>query len=278
MIILLFILTFGPSLIWLYWLWSSDKFQREPIGLIARLAAVGGSVAVAATLLAVPLYERYVPAAQQAVLPHMLLTAALPEELFKLLPVLLLAWRSKEWREPFDGIVYAGAVALGFHLIETGIYMFGAYDSGISNSIYQGLVRGAKPGHMLYGVAMGYFLSRAKFATGWWKRLRSFGMALLVPVGLHTAWNTSSFLGGNFVGGATLQDLMFSMIAWGLSVALWVTAYQYIKENEDASPYNPEASVPMASTGCPQCGARYPRTALYCQNCGSEVDLPAAQG
>lgn len=273
MIAILLLLTFGPSFIWLYWLWSSDKFQREPIGLIAKLVALGGPISVGLTLLAVPLYEGRLPAAGESVLVHMLLTAALPEELFKLLPVLLIAWRSREWREPFDGIVYAGAVALGFHVIETGLYMYNAYESGVSNSLYQGLIRGAKPGHMLYGVAMGYFLSRAKFAAGRWRRAESFALALLVPVALHTAWNASSYFGGNFVGGATLQDLIFSIIAWGLSVALWVTAYQYMKENQAASPYNPEASVPMAPTGCPSCGARYPRTAVYCQACGGPVDL-----
>lgn len=271
MLFILLVLTFGPSLIWLYWLWRSDKFQREPVGLILRLMAVGGPIAVGLTLLVVPWFQRRVPGVEESVLLNMLLTAALPEELFKLLPVVAIAWRSREWREPFDGIVYAGAVALGFHLIETGVYMYNAAQIGISGSLYQGLIRGAKPGHMLYGVAMGYYLSRAKFSLRWWQQLRYWVQALVVPVALHAAWNVSSSYGGNFVGGSTLQDLVFSIAAWGLSVALWVTAYQYIKQNEADSPYNPAATVPMALRGCSACGARYPRAAAFCQNCGAQV-------
>ncbi|HLN60261.1 MAG TPA: PrsW family glutamic-type intramembrane protease [Symbiobacteriaceae bacterium] len=102
-------LALGPSMIWMYWIWRRDKYQREPLGLVALLFFVGGLIAVVGTLSAVGLYEGYVPSEAASPIVNMLLTAALPEEFFKLLPVLLFAWRSRHWDEPFDGIVYAGA-------------------------------------------------------------------------------------------------------------------------------------------------------------------------
>lgn len=268
----LFLLGFGPSLVWLYWLWSRDQLQREPWGLVFRVMAGGGLLSVALTLLTVPLYERRIPALEESVLVHNLLTAALPEEIFKLLPVLLFAWRSPHWNEYFDGIVYAGASALGFHLTETLLYMFGSLDAGVGEALYQALVRGAKPGHMLYGVAMGYYLSHAKFDRTPGARLRAAALALLVPVALHTAWNASVSAGGNFVGGETVGQLVTSLIAWGLSVGLWVAAFGYVRQNRAVSPWNPAGRrVPAGGLPCGACGSPYPAKASFCPGCGSPL-------
>lgn len=272
--LILLVLGFGPSLVWLYWLWSRDKFQREPLGLIAGLMLSGSLISVSLTLLTVPLYAGSIPSAQDSVIVNMLLTAALPEETFKMLPVLLIAWRSPQWNEPFDGIVYAGASALGFHLSETLLYMVRALDENLGSSLYQALIRGAKPGHMLYGVAMGYFLSRARFAPRALQRWRYLALSLLVPVGLHTAWNASAAYGGNVVGGESFEELLLSLIAWGLSVALWVTAFEYMRRDQAASPWNPEArSVAAAPVPCPACSGSYPAGAAYCPSCGAAVQV-----
>jgi RsiW-degrading membrane proteinase PrsW (M82 family) len=106
------LLGLGPSIVWMYWIWRKDKFQREPMGLVLLLFIVGGILSVVTTLVVVGLYENLVPSEEASPIWNMLFTAALPEEFFKFLPVMLFAWRSKHWDEPFDGIVYAGATAL----------------------------------------------------------------------------------------------------------------------------------------------------------------------
>lgn len=278
MTFLLFVLAFGPSLIWAYWLWSRDKFQREPLGLMARLIIGGGIISVTLTFLTVPLYHDRIPTLEESVMVNMFLTAALPEELFKMLPVLLFAWRSRHWTEPFDGIIYAGATALGFHLIETSLYMYSNLESGLADSLYQGMIRGAKPGHMLYGVAMGYFLSRARFSHGL-QRVEHFFLSLAVPVLLHTAWNTGNAWGGSFVGAQSVSDLIVSLVAWGLSVALWVTAYQYMRVNQANSPWHPKDwTLPLASTCCPVCGGHYPEASAYCHTCGNDLRTSLSEG
>lgn len=269
MTLALLILTFGPSLIWLYWLWSRDKFRREPISLVALLMLAGGVISVGTVLVAVPLYLPHLPA--WAALPGLreFFEAGLPEEIAKLLPVMLFAWRRKVWDEPFDGIVYAGATALGFHLVETAEYMLASQDAW--GSVYQGLVRGSKPGHMLYGIAMGYFLSKARFAP-LRQKPKYFALAVLVPVLLHTAWDTFASFGGSFVGGQRPLDLIYALVAWGLSVGLWVTAFNLMQQDEEISPFNPEGPVlPMAEAPCGQCGSGYPEGAAYCHVCGTPV-------
>lgn len=269
MILVYLLLAFGPSLVWAYWLWSRDKFHREPMKLTATLLVVGGIMSVAFTLLFVWTFNDTIASAKPK-LWQTFLAAPFPEEVGKMLPVLLFAWKSPHWDEPFDGIVYAGASALGFHLIETAKYMFEAPNA--DGTMFQALIRGAKPGHMLYGIAMGYFLSKAKFGAPK-DRWKNFVLALAVPMALHTAWNASAGAGGAFVyyqGGN--QQLFFSLIAWGLSVALWMTAYRYMRESQAASPWNPEAyKLQMAPTGCPTCGGGYPQTAVFCQSCGNRV-------
>lgn len=263
-------LAFGPSLVWLYWLWSRDGFRREPLGLLLRLFLGGGLLSVVLTLVVVlSLGElALIPSEENAPFLSMLLGAALPEELFKMLPVFLFAWRAKSWNEPFDGIVYAGAVALGFQMIETFLYMSDAAEWG--GALFQGLVRGATSGHMIYGIVMGYYLSRMKFATSAAARWQNFAMALALPVALHLSWNVAIVRGGSFIDG----NIIVALFAWALSVSLWLAAFRYKRQAREASPHHPSAgTVRMAAVGCTSCGGGYPEAALYCQGCGRLVEV-----
>lgn len=258
MTLFLILLALAPSMIWMYWIWRKDRFQREPLRLTAGLFFGGGLLSVILTLLAVSLYEGYVPAEETAPITNMLLTAALPEEVAKMLPVLLFAWRSRHWDEPFDGIVYAGATALGFNLIETAGYML--EEEMLAGSIFQGLVRGTLGGHMVYGIIMGFYLSRAKFSRGV-ARLGNLVLALAVPVILHTTWNAALTYGGDVIEGNELPGLF----AWGLSTLLWLTAFELIRRNRDGN------RVQVAAVRCGNCGGAYPAQARFCQTCGAPV-------
>lgn len=264
-------LALGPSLAWMYWIWRRDKYQREPKGLVLLLVFVGGLISVIGTLVAVGLYEQYIPSEEASPVINMLFTAALPEEFFKMLPVLLFAWRSIHWDEPFDGIVYAGATALGFNLIETAGYML--EEGSVAGAFYQGIVRGTLGGHMVYGIIMGFFLSRARFSAHG-ARLGNLALALLVPTSLHTAWNASLTYGGEITSGNDLAG----MLAWGISTTLWLLSFAYMRQNRDGSFWNPLArTVQMAPTLCWHCHGAYPLGAAFCQTCGAQVG-PVAQG
>ncbi len=259
------LLALGPSLLWLYWIWRRDKYQREPRGVVLLLLLVGGLISVIGTLIVVGIYEPLVPSEEASPILNQLLTAALPEEFFKMLPVLLFAWRSRYWDEPFDGIVYAGATALGFNLIETAGYMLEEGD--FFGSLFQGLVRGTLGGHMVYGIIMGFFLSRARFSAGT-ARLQNLLLAVLVPATLHTAWNAALTYGGDILEGNALAG----MLSWGLATSLWLLAFSYMRLSRDASHWNPiHRTLQVAPTLCWHCHSPYPTSATYCQRCGAQV-------
>jgi protease PrsW len=104
--------------------------------------------------------------------------AAIPEELCKLVALLIYAYRHMEFDEPMDGIVYGVAASLGFATLENVLYVTGG---GAGVAVMRALT--AVPGHACTGAVMGYFVGQAKFAK------QGRGMLLLgglfFPVLLH---------------------------------------------------------------------------------------------
>jgi RsiW-degrading membrane proteinase PrsW (M82 family) len=70
-------------------------------------------------------------------------------------------YNNKNFNEPFDGIVYAVIVSMGFATIENIIYVF---QYGFATGILRLFT--AVPAHAAFGILMGYFLGKAKFTHG----------------------------------------------------------------------------------------------------------------
>lgn len=85
----------------------------------------------------------------------------LGEELFKFLALILVAFRMKNFSEPFDGIVYSVMIGLGFASLENIIYVF---DGGIGVAFFRTLT--AVPMHAAFAIIMGYYVGKAKFLKG----------------------------------------------------------------------------------------------------------------
>ncbi len=83
---------------------------------------------------------------------------AIGEEFFKTLPLLLFAFPKKYFDEPFDGIVFAVMIAMGFATIEN---IFYAYRFGMSTTLVRAFT--AVPAHGALAVVMGYYAGLAKF-------------------------------------------------------------------------------------------------------------------
>jgi len=90
-----------------------------------------------------------------------------------------------EFDEPYDGIVYATAISLGFATLENVLYAF--LEPSTFGTL---LVRALLPvsGHALFGVFMGYSLGRAKFSTGKQKKYHLW-MAILLPLVWHGVYD-----------------------------------------------------------------------------------------
>ncbi len=186
-------LAIAPVLIITIYIYVRDKFNREPFWLLT-LSLIGGMFSVIPVLITGALTDLMIPYLQgiQRPIYEAFIQAGFVEELFKLLVVLLLVWRSRHFDERFDGIVYAVFVSMGFALVENILYVF---DGGIGT----GLVRivTAVPAHAIFGISMGYYLGMAKFNP--WRRSSYIALALIVPWLLHGFYDVVIMIGNDWL-------------------------------------------------------------------------------
>jgi RsiW-degrading membrane proteinase PrsW (M82 family) len=148
--------------------------------LLLGAYATGIAATGAAMLLAQPLVistkQLFVhPGAQN--LFHSFITAATIEEGVKFLAFLVVIYRSPQFDEIFDGILYAVMISLGFATFENVLYLMNSYSTGGALLMFQtGALRALLtiPVHAFCGVFMGYYFGRAKFALAEKSRGRLF--------------------------------------------------------------------------------------------------------
>lgn len=175
------------------YVWWKDKYRREPFKQIARGFIYGIVAACFASVIEMLLVVFcWVPTNPtnffQAVWQGFV-GAALPEELIKLLMLRMLLRRNDNYDERFDGIVYAVCIGMGFAAYENIGYLFNNLDNW--QSVAVGRAMFAVPGHFLFAVAMGYFLSAAYYGDiDWQKRFR----VIWVPVMLHGIYDSLLFI------------------------------------------------------------------------------------
>ena len=215
-----------PVALLLIFIYRKDKYQHEPVGKLLLTFFVGCLSVIPAGLqetLIMPL----APTAETFPVANGLFTgyivAGFSEELWKLLLLMWVVWRSPHFDEYFDGIVYAVYLSLGFACVENVGYVVGGTDQ-MGTALMRGLL--AVPAHFLFAVVMGYHLSLAKFDPS--GRSRHLLRALLYPILMHGTYDAllmvSSNLGadgGNFnivVGALFIAFVVFDikMWRWGL--------------------------------------------------------------
>ena len=182
-----------PAIVLLGYIYWRDRKSPEPLKQLLKATAWG--------VLAIPLTLAIVyPLQWIGVIPEeyttifgaiydAFMSAAIPEELSKLLLLWLFLRKNPYFDERMDGIVYAVCVSLGFAGLENILYVVLNEDwasIAISRAIF------AVPGHFCYGVMMGYFYSLAKFEP--LHRTRYSALALLVPVVAHGVYDSLLFI------------------------------------------------------------------------------------
>ncbi|GIP37498.1 protease PrsW [Paenibacillus sp. J31TS4] len=146
----------APGLALLSYFYLKDRYETEPIHMVLRLFLFG-------VLLVFPIMmvqRALVLAFGENPYVFSFVYSGGIEELFKWLILYLVIYKHLAFDEPYDGIVYAVAVSLGFATMENVFYVFLNYSSFLDL-----MVRALMPvsGHALFGVAMGYYMGSAKF-------------------------------------------------------------------------------------------------------------------
>ncbi len=109
-------------------------------------------------------------------------TAAFPEELFKLILFMLLIYNDPNFNCPFDGIVYSVFICMGFAGAENIGYVFHPVLGGFKTALMRALF--SIPCHGIFASVMGYFAAIARFGK------RHFIIyAFAAPFLLHTIYD-----------------------------------------------------------------------------------------
>jgi RsiW-degrading membrane proteinase PrsW (M82 family) len=106
------------------------------------------------------------------------------EEFFKWLILLLAIFRHVDFEDAYDGILYGASVSLGFATVENILFLF---TFGTDIAFYRALLPVSS--HALFGVVMGYYIGRAKFAVESNKKKMLLFLAFLGPYSLHFIYN-----------------------------------------------------------------------------------------
>ncbi len=171
--------------------WMLDKHEPEPITVVASVVIVGLVLPLIAYWPEM-LMSRLIAALHLSTTATGLLdaffVAGLIEELAKLALFMAMIWPNANFNEPFDGMIYAVAIAMGFAGLENILYVmirwFGD-DAASAWAVVQARSLLAVPQHAICGMFMGYFLGLAKFTTHRKTRLQMLALALVVPFLLH---------------------------------------------------------------------------------------------
>ena len=211
---LLVLLAVIPGLVLVVYLYRKDVLEPEPKGLVGG-AVAAGALAAGLALVVSPMVGIQPNAHGGDVFSVGWLTVriGLVEEGAKLLLAVLLFLPKKEFNEPMDGIVYVGAVALGFAILENvGYVLMGGVGAALLRAVT------AVPMHAFASAIAGYFLGLAK-------RKGAAGVPLvlvgwLVAAAIHAAYDFFAFyFRPNPLVGLGLCMLVV-LLTWGLLKAL----------------------------------------------------------
>ncbi|MBD0380620.1 glutamic-type intramembrane protease PrsW [Paenibacillus sedimenti] len=166
----------APGLSLLAYFYLKDRYETEPIHLVIRMF-IFGVLLVYPTMV---LQRSFIEEIGESTFTLAFFLSGGIEEFLKWFVLYHLIYRHTSFDEPYDGIVYAVAVSLGYATLENIIYAF------LNASSFSALmIRALLPvsGHALFGVMMGYYMGKAKFTPN--KSQRYLWISLLLPIAWH---------------------------------------------------------------------------------------------
>jgi RsiW-degrading membrane proteinase PrsW (M82 family) len=217
-----------PAIALLGYIYWRDRKSPEPLKQLLK-ATAWGVLAIPLTLVIVyPLrWIGIIPdefTTISGAIYDAFMSAAIPEELSKLLLLWLFLRKNPYFDERMDGIVYAVCVSLGFAGLENILYvvMNEAWASvALSRAIF------AVPGHFCFGVVMGYFYSLAKFEPQ--HRTRYSALALIAPIVAHGIYDSLLFIMQVYIPSWLESILLLAFLVF--CFYLWKWASRSIKRH-----------------------------------------------
>ena len=264
---LLLVLAIAPTCFLLWHFYHADKYKQESKRLLVGTFVLGAFSVVPAFFIEILFKSPSPEAGFVDVFIYFLLGVGLVEELMKFISVRIYAYRSKQFDEPMDGIVFGVAAALGFATVENILYVFQS-SSGIVTAILRAIV--SVPSHAFYGAIIGFYLGEAKIRRLPFLALQGLVFAAL----LHGLFDTIA---------TVVPSGIIAIIS--LPALVWIIYFKVVKkeiaEAETESPYRTDAQLTTPDQGpgttqrlwkfCPQCGVPVVEGNRFCVNCGRQL-------
>ncbi|WP_276368296.1 PrsW family glutamic-type intramembrane protease [Chryseolinea sp. H1M3-3] len=206
----LFALALAPGAAIMLYIYLKDKHEREPLSLLMISFLYGGLSTLLTLFISWPVNALILIKEDDVV--HQFWNAffkvALVEEFSKFFFVRFILFYNKNFNEPFDGIVYAVMVSMGFATLENVLYV---YQYGVATGIMRMFT--AVPAHATFAILMGFFLGKAKFTH---RRVFYFSLiALLSAAIFHGSYDYFLFI--SYVPGIWTGAVVSLIIGFVLS-------------------------------------------------------------
>jgi len=183
-----------PMTIYLLLIWRFDKYDREPFGLVLAnylWGAIGAIfLALIGSFILTFIFSLFIKDEHSLGLFGAIAVAPFVEEITKGL-FLLITVSSRKFDNITDGIVYGGAIGLGFGMTENFLYFVSNADnlaSWITIIVIRTLFSAVM--HCVSTATLGAFLGYSKFMSRGKRMFYAF-IGLCFAMLIHAAWNSS---------------------------------------------------------------------------------------
>jgi RsiW-degrading membrane proteinase PrsW (M82 family) len=221
----LLLLAIAPVLIIIIYIYIKDKYEKEPKRLLLMSFGLGAIISVIVTTLLYIIFDFLIPLTNEHSVAQQFIKAffvvGLSEEFSKYIIVRYYSQPRRAFNEPFDGIIYAVMVSMGFAATENILYVLqGGYEVGVLRAFT------AVPAHATFAILMGYYMGLAKFSK---HKVKMNFTGLFLAVAFHGAYDFFLFI--DFIPGLWVGAFI------SLIVGI-ILARKAIRKHQEVSNFN----------------------------------------
>ncbi len=201
----------APVFLIIIYIYLKDKYEKESKRILIYTFILGAVISIVISTILYNFFDLFLPTPNDFSVWQQFIKAffivALIEEFSKYVIVRYYNQPRKGFNEPFDGIIYAVMVSMGFAAVENLFYVF---EGGIQVALLRAFT--AIPAHATFGILMGYFMGKAKFSKN---RMKWNLIGLSFAILFHGAYDFFLFI--NFIPGISIGAFVSLIIGIVLS-------------------------------------------------------------
>jgi RsiW-degrading membrane proteinase PrsW (M82 family) len=193
------------------YIYVKDKYEKESKRYLTLAFVLGGVVSIIITTILYLFFDLFLPLPDDYSIWQQFVKAffvvGFIEEFSKYLMVRGFLQPRTVFNEPYDGIIYAVMVSMGFAAVENIMYVI---QGGINVAFLRAFT--AIPAHATFAIIMGYYMGKAKFSKNKFKWNL---IGLFTAVLFHGAYDFFLFIG--FIPGISIGAFLSLIVGVILS-------------------------------------------------------------